>query len=134
MSPTQSIAARCTAQARLSSPLGSLLLARTEAGLAGVWFEAQKWHPEALQAPERPDDQPFTEPWQARAFAMAVVAAERLDVPWDEFRDRLKAAIAARPGQPYYESWMDALEALVSRREAGTVPGRGQSPSPRPCP
>ena len=63
---------------------------------------------------ERPDDQPFTELWQARAFAMAVVAAERLDVPWDEFRDRLKAAIAEHPDQPYYESWMDALDALVS--------------------
>jgi nitrile hydratase accessory protein len=63
---------------------------------------------------ERPDDQPFTEPWQARAFAMAVVAAERMDVPWDEFRDRLKTAIAQHPDQPYYESWMDALEELVS--------------------
>jgi len=62
---------------------------------------------------ERPDDQPFTEPWQARAFAMAVVAADRMDVPWDEFGDRLKAAIAARPDQSYYESWMDALEELV---------------------
>ena len=61
----------------------------------------------------RPDDEPFTEPWQARAFAMAVVTAERLDVPWDEFRDRLKAAIAADPGRPYYESWLDALERLV---------------------
>jgi nitrile hydratase accessory protein len=64
--------------------------------------------------PERPDDQPFTQPWQARAFAMAVVAAERMDVPWDEFRDRLKAAVAERPGQAYYESWMDALEGLVA--------------------
>ncbi len=76
--------------------------------------------------PERPDDEPFTEPWQARAFAMAVVAAERMDVPWDEFRDRLKAAIAERPGQPYYESWMDALEALVSDLAvASPVPGTG---------
>jgi len=61
MSPTPSsrtkkIAARCTAQAHLSSPLGPILLARTEAGLAGAWFEAQKWHPEPLDAPERPDD------------------------------------------------------------------------------
>jgi quinol monooxygenase YgiN len=43
-----------------------------------------------------------------------VVTAERLDVPWDEFRDRLKAAIAEHPGTPYYESWMDALERLVA--------------------
>jgi nitrile hydratase accessory protein len=64
--------------------------------------------------PERPDDQPFTEPWQARAFAMAVVAAERMGVPWDEFRDRLKAAVAEDPDRPYYESWLDALERLVA--------------------
>ena len=56
MTPTQSIAARCTAQAHFASPLGPMLLARTDAGLAGAWFEAQKWHPEALDAPERPDD------------------------------------------------------------------------------
>ena len=62
---------------------------------------------------EPPGDHPFEEPWQARAFAMAVVAAERMGVPWDEFRDRLKSAIAERPDEPYYESWMDALEELV---------------------
>jgi nitrile hydratase accessory protein len=63
--------------------------------------------------PEPADDQPFTEPWQARAFALAVVAAERVGVDWDEFRDRLKAAIAEQPERPYYEAWMDALERLV---------------------
>jgi nitrile hydratase len=63
--------------------------------------------------PERPDDQPFTEPWQARAFALAVVAAEEMGVPWDAFRDRLKAAIAERPDLPYYEAWLNALERLA---------------------
>jgi methylated-DNA-[protein]-cysteine S-methyltransferase len=56
MTPTQSIAGRCTAQAHLPSPLGPILLARTEAGLAGAWFEAQKWHPAELNAPEQADD------------------------------------------------------------------------------
>ncbi len=56
MTPTQSIATRCTAQAHFPSPLGPMLLARTETGLAGAWFESQKWHPQALTAPERPDD------------------------------------------------------------------------------
>jgi nitrile hydratase accessory protein len=69
--------------------------------------------------PEPSDDQPFTEPWQARAFAMAVVTAERLGVDWDEFRDRLKAAIAEQPERPYYEAWMDALERLVDDLGSG---------------
>jgi len=57
---------------------------------------------------------PFVEPWQARVFAAAVLAVEALDLPWDAFRDRLKAAIAADPSRPYYEAWMDALESLVT--------------------
>ncbi|MGN6377851.1 MAG: nitrile hydratase accessory protein [Gaiellales bacterium] len=74
--------------------------------------------------PERPDDQPFTEPWQARAFAMAVVAADRMGADWDEFRDRLKAAIAEQPDRSYYEAWMDALERLAD--EAGEREGAPQ--------
>ena len=58
-------------------------------------------------------DEPFAEPWQARVFASALIAVERLGLPWDAFRDQLKAAIAARPDQPYYESFMDALENLT---------------------
>jgi hypothetical protein len=58
-------------------------------------------------------DEPFTEPWQARAFAMAVVAVERLGLPWDAFRDELKTAIAAEPERPYYESWLVALAAVT---------------------
>ncbi|MFL6660922.1 MAG: methylated-DNA--[protein]-cysteine S-methyltransferase [Rhizobacter sp.] len=53
---TLSIQAACTAQATITTPLGTLLLARTAHGLAGAWFEAQKHHPGALAAPEDPDD------------------------------------------------------------------------------
>lgn len=53
---TQSIHAACTARATFASPLGPMLLARTERGLAGVWFEGQKDHPGELSAPEAPDD------------------------------------------------------------------------------
>lgn len=53
---TRPTPARYTAQARALTPLGPVLLARTDAGLAGLWFEAQKWHPAALDAPERPND------------------------------------------------------------------------------
>ena len=47
---------RITAQTRWQSPLGEMLLARTPAGLAGVWFAGQKDHPGALDAPEIDDD------------------------------------------------------------------------------
>lgn len=63
----------------------------------------------------RRPDVPFEEPWQARAFAMAVIAVERLGLPWDAFRDELKAVVATHPDRPYYESWLDALEALLAR-------------------
>ena len=53
---TDSIHAACTAQTTIATPLGRLLLARTARGLAGVWFEGQKHHPEPLTALRRPDD------------------------------------------------------------------------------
>ena len=53
---TDRIPLRCTAQMHYASPLGKLLLARTADGLAGAWFDAQKHHPAAIDAPERDDD------------------------------------------------------------------------------
>ena len=52
----RSLNARCTAQRQLVTPLGRVTLARTGRGLAGLWFEAQKHHPGALDVPERDDD------------------------------------------------------------------------------
>jgi hypothetical protein len=54
------------------------------------------------------------EPWQGRAVALAVETCRRLELPWDAFRDRLKAAVAEDPERPYYDSWLVALEALVT--------------------
>lgn len=45
-----------TAQRTLTSPLGEILLARTAAGLAGLWFEGQKDHPGHLDAPVQCND------------------------------------------------------------------------------
>ena len=53
---TESILQHCTAQCRIASPLGTMLLARTRSGLAGAWFDQQKHHPDAIDAPERADD------------------------------------------------------------------------------
>jgi nitrile hydratase accessory protein len=55
----------------------------------------------------------FAAPWEARVVAVAVALVQRLGLPWDAFRHRLVASIAARPDRPYYESWTVALENLV---------------------
>ena len=66
----------------------------------------------------------FEEPWQGRALGMAVVALDRLGVPWSEFRRHLVIAIAARPARPgespatvYYAAWLDALESLLAEHD-----------------
>ena len=46
----------CTAQLTIDTPLGKLLLARSAKGLAGIWFEGQKHHPDPLAVPEAPND------------------------------------------------------------------------------
>ena len=65
----------------------------------------------------------FEEPWQGRALGMAVVALDRLGVPWAEFRRHLAGAIATRPAgedespaTAYYAAWIDALERLLAER------------------
>lgn len=62
----------------------------------------------------------FNAPWEGRAFALAVALVERLDLPWDTFRQRLMDAIAQDPDRPYYESWAIALEGLVLSLELTT--------------
>ena len=52
----KSLAAECTAQTTIATPLGAVLLARTKGGLAGAWFEGQKAHPDPIAAPRLDDD------------------------------------------------------------------------------
>jgi len=60
----------------------------------------------------------FEEPWQARAFAMAITLLQRDGLGWDDFRPHLVAAIQAHPDDTYYESFVEALEAFVAARLA----------------
>jgi len=67
----------------------------------------------------------FAEPWEARAFALALDLAARGSFGWEEFRQRLIAEITRADGQAaagvtptsYYECWLAALEG--SLRENG---------------
>jgi nitrile hydratase accessory protein len=65
----------------------------------------------------------FEEPWQGRALGMGVVVLERTGASWEEFREHLVAAIAARPQRAgetaataYYAAWLDAVQALLAAR------------------
>ena len=68
----------------------------------------------AISLPRRDDGEPvFDEPWQGRAVATTIETVAALGLSWDDFRDRLVAAIEADPHRHYYESWLIALDELV---------------------
>ena len=69
----------------------------------------------------------FHDPWERRAFAMAVSLCKQGFYQWDEFRDHLIAEIAAgeqaagpnpHPEElpSYYQSWLAALEKLLVKK------------------
>ena len=60
-----------------------------------------------------PEPRTFDEPWQAQAFAIAVSLSERGLFSWGEWTAALGAEIARTPERPYFEAWLDALEALL---------------------
>ena len=47
----------------------------------------------------------FEAPWQGGVLGMAVGLVEQLELDWDDFRQRLIAAVAEDLDRPYYESW-----------------------------
>jgi nitrile hydratase accessory protein len=67
----------------------------------------------------------FEEPWQGRAFGMAVALHERGVFEWEEFRRALIAQIEAAEARPgpfvYYEIWLRTFEELLAGK--GLVTG-----------
>ena len=68
-------------------------------------------------------DQPFREPWQAEAFALAVKLHEQGLFTWTEWAETLaeeikRAQAAGDPdlGDTYYHHWLAALERLVTAK------------------
>lgn len=71
--------------------------------------------------PRNPEGPVFREPWEAQAFAMAVMLHERGHFTWKEWAGRLAAEIASAgargehdDGSRYYHYWLAALEKLVA--------------------
>jgi len=75
--------------------------------------------------PRQSGELTFQDPWEGEAFAMAVALCERGEYPWSDFQQHLIKQIAAADHpdvQPesrptYYESWLDALEALLIEKK-----------------
>jgi len=83
----------------------------------------------------------FTEPWESRAFGMAVSLSEAGAFTWAEFQAALIARIGAceraAPGEPwnYYRLWLAALEDVLtglSAVSAGEVTARAEVLAQRP--
>jgi len=84
---------------------------------------------DGLAAPPRSNGElVFAEPWQSRAFGMAMALTQAGALDWEDFRQQLVVQIAgwestASPGDSfsYYGCWLDALEqVLVTRRLVAT--------------
>ena len=85
----------------------------------------------------------FAEPWQSRAFGLAMALHQAGAFDWEEFRRRLIARISdwessPEPGEgfSYYRCWLDALEQVVVRRKlvaAGAVRARAVDLAARPA-
>lgn len=65
----------------------------------------------------------FAEPWESRAFGLAVTLHSGGAFDWEDFRQELIAAIAAweaghEPGgeYSYYRCWLTALEGVLAAR------------------
>jgi nitrile hydratase accessory protein len=83
-------------------------------------------HPDVDALPTIPRDGEgpvFRAPWEAQAFAMAVLLHERGNFSWPEWAARLGAEIAAArdrgehdDGSRYYHDWLAALEKILAEK------------------
>ncbi len=85
----------------------------------------------------------FSEPWESRAFGMAVSLCEAGAFTWAEFQVTLIARIRTWETSPaqvgpwnYYQLWLAALEDVLSRLRAVSadeVSARAQALAQRPA-
>jgi len=91
-----------------------------EGGRGGRSDSASATSDSALDAPRKNGELVFEEPWESRAFGMAVALNEDQCYDWDDFRDRLIAEIAAADARNdpsgYYERWLAAFEQLLTEQ------------------
>lgn len=123
-----------TAQARVSTPLGELLLARSARGLVGAWFEGQRWHPGPLATPVAPGDMLLAEAAEqlARYFDgapsdLGTLALDLAGLGTPFQRSVWEALRHVPPGQPCSYA---ALAVAVGRRGAARAVGAAVGRNP----
>jgi methylated-DNA-[protein]-cysteine S-methyltransferase len=83
-----------------ASPLGPVLLAATPLGLAGLWFEGQRHHPD-------------TSAWRIDAsHAVLCEAMRQLDAYFEGSRDAFDLPLDLQAGTPFQQSVWQALLAI----------------------
>ena len=81
----------------------------------------------AAQLPRRNGELVFEEPWESRAFGLAVAAADADVYDWEEFRQLLIAEIGAwesehghdhneRDQWRYYARWLQSLQDVLKKK------------------
>jgi nitrile hydratase accessory protein len=74
----------------------------------------------AAAMPRKNGELVFAEPWQGRAFGMAVALSEQGAFTWEEFRQTLIAQVAVAERSPgpfeYYEVWLATFERLLAAK------------------
>ena len=80
--------------------------------------DATREAPAARGSPaDRPDpvrpEPSFAEPWQARAFAMAVLASRQGCFTWSEWTQALGRELQHSSDTAYFDRWLAALQSLL---------------------
>jgi methylated-DNA-[protein]-cysteine S-methyltransferase len=128
----------CTAQTTIATPLGPVLIARTEVGLAGLWFEGQKHHPGTLTAPQHPTDpmlQQIAHQLQAYWLGQSCRFTVPLDLRGTVFQRAVwHSLLAIAPGHTRsYGQIARSLGASSSVRAVGNAVGRNPVSVIVPC-
>ncbi|MBV9890324.1 MAG: methylated-DNA--[protein]-cysteine S-methyltransferase [Rhizobacter sp.] len=115
-----------------------MLLARTKLGLAGAWFERQKHHPAAIDAPERDDDALLAETARQLRDYFAGKRASfdvALDLQGTDFQRAVwSALLAIAPGRTTtYGEIARELGVPAASRAVGAAVGRNPVSIIVPC-
>ncbi|HET7863761.1 MAG TPA: methylated-DNA--[protein]-cysteine S-methyltransferase [Burkholderiaceae bacterium] len=131
--------ASLAAQARMPTPLGPVTLAATARGLAGLWFDGQKYHPGPLAAPVDPGHPHIAQAMDelGRYFAGASASAftTRLDPQGTPFQQEVWRALLriASGSTRTYGELAAGLQVPGAARAVGAAVGRNPISILVPC-